>query len=71
MTAATLFLVGLGGLFVLGVYAVILDACLAEQMARIRCNQMFRNLGIEPIYSLEDVRGYSIDTHEERSKEVK
>ena len=69
MTAATLFLVGLGGLFVLGVYAVILDACLAEQMARIRCNQMFRNLGIEPIYSLEDVRGYSIDTHVKRTGE--
>ena len=57
----------ISGVFVLGVYTVILDAMLAEQIARIRCNRMFRKLGIEPLYSLEDVKGNSIDKHTKRS----
>ena len=40
--------------FILILYMIILNACLNEQIARIHCNRLFRNLGIEPIYSLND-----------------
>lgn len=52
---------GLVSFFILGIYAVILDARLAEQKARIQFNALLRGWGLEGLYSLEELKGDRID----------
>lgn len=47
---------GLISFFILGIYAVILDARLAEQKARIQFNDLLRGWGLEVLYSLDEVK---------------
>lgn len=54
-------LMGLVSFFILGIYAVILDARLAEQKARIQFNALLRGWGLEGLYSLEELKGDRID----------
>lgn len=43
----------LGVVFLVAIYAVGVEANLSEQRARMACNQMYRNLGLSPLYTID------------------
>jgi len=45
----------IGSGFIVALYTVIAMARLAEQEARISCNNMFRSLGLDEMYSLKEI----------------
>jgi hypothetical protein len=46
----------IGAVFVYVLYLVINLAVAEEQQARVDCNKMFENLGIEPLYSDDEIK---------------
>ena len=51
----------IGAIFLLAVYAIQKNALVAEQEARIRLNQLMRFWGKEEFYTLEEVKGNSLE----------